>query len=113
MKQILLFQVLAFTIYLINHIGHFFKEQIMSQELKIGFGAFLLLIITIFFWDYQFNFKKQLKFKVSAFLFLSYGIGLWLIDGFYYLAVLNLILFIAFYLFNKKFDTISTTAKEN
>lgn len=107
MKKTLTFQVAAFTIYLINHFIKFFVTQNTSQTLKIGFGIFLLLILSVFIWDYRTNFKKQSRFKISAFLFLFYGIVAWLADGFYYIAVLNVIIFAGFYLYNKKFELVS------
>lgn len=111
MKRTLQFQVSAFVIYLLNHIGRFsFKLQSSSIQLKAAFGMFLLLSILAFLWDYQFNYRKRFEFIISPFLFLLYGISMWLFDGVYELAALNLVLLIAFYLFKRKL-TIEEEAK--
>ena len=103
MKRTLLFQIFAFLIYLLNHIGRIvFKLQSGSIQLKAAFGMFLLLPILAFIWDYQFNYRKKLEFIISPFLFLLYGIFMWLVDGVYELVILNLVLFAVFYLFKRK-----------
>ena len=106
MKHTLLLQVSAFVIYLLNHIGRFsFKLQSSSIQLKAAFGVFLLLSIVVFLWDYQFNYRKRFEFIISPFLFLLYGILMWLFDGVYELATLNLVLLIIFYFFKRKLIT--------
>lgn len=106
MKHTLLLQVSAFVIYLLNHIGRFsFNLQSSTLQLKAAFGAFLLLSILAFLWDYQFNYRKRLEFIISPFLFLFYGISMWFVDGVYELAITNFVLLIIFYLFKRKFIT--------
>lgn len=110
MKQTLLIQVSAFAIYLLNHIGRFsFKVPSSTFQLKVAFGAFLLLSILVFLWDYQFNYRKKLEFIISPFLFLLYGIFMWFVDGVYVLATLNLVLIIIFYLVKRKLITEQET----
>lgn len=110
MKHTLLFQVSAFVIYLLNHIGRFsFKVPSSTFQLIVAFGAFLLLSILVFLCDYQFNYKKRNEFIVSPFLFLLYGILMWFVDGVYVLATLNLVLIIIFYLVKRKLFTEQET----
>ena len=110
MKRTLQFQVSAFVIYLLNHIGRFsFKVQSSTLQLKVAFGAFLLFSILAFLWDYRFNYRKKLEFIISPFLFLFYGISMWFVDGAYELVALNLTLLIIFYLFKRKLSAEQET----
>lgn len=102
-KHTLLLQITAFIIYLLNHIGHFYFIVLSNKpHVKTAFIVFLAVVVLLFMWDYQFNYRKKLKFVISPFLFLYYGTVMWFLDGVYYLTVLNLILLSLFIVFSRK-----------
>jgi hypothetical protein len=90
-------QLLAFSTFLINHACNLlFTVEAFTATRKIAFGVLALVFIMIFVGDYFLNYKKKGAFKLSVTIYSALPIPMWLIDGFYWVVALNVLLFIAF-----------------
>lgn len=79
-----------------------FDQKVYSSQAKfisIILGLIVLMIGAI---DYHFNYKKAIKFNISAELSISLNIIMWIFAGSYILIMINIILLIAFIWWEKQ-----------
>lgn len=105
MKYKTLIQLLGFLIFTINHLIYLLVTD-RSIFSRIGIATVVLILITgiIVYYDHYFNFKVNSEFKVSTILLIGLNISMWSFSGFYWLAVINLMLLVLLFWFGRRLE---------
>ena len=79
MNKTLFSTLVAFLIYLANHIGGVMMKGSLSGEWKRNaFIIFMAVVILAFAADYFFNFRRKHRFLISKWTYLLLGLAIWL-----------------------------------
>lgn len=103
MKRSIFLQLLGFSIFILNHIYYIIiAEKPVILNVQIATVALIPIVSLILWCDYYFNFKKNGQFKFSSSTLIIMNTGMWLLNGFYWFAGLNLFLFITFLWYERR-----------
>lgn len=96
-------QLLGYWLFIANHILFIILRD-SSSQIILATGILGILIVLLFFYDYQFHFKKTGQFKIHCATLIVLNISMWVFEGSVLFTLINLVLLIGFILLKKQLD---------
>lgn len=102
-------QIQGYVILIANNVCFMLiSDKAYSPQIKIVCGILGLIFVLVGLYDYQFNYKKTGKFKVSLISLIVLGMAIWITKSSYLFIGINAVLLVVFILWKKRL-----TDKEN
>jgi hypothetical protein len=93
---------LGYLVFILNHICFLLiREKPISKLFIVVTGIFVLIMILLGLYDYQFHYKKTGRFSVPFGMFFALNVAMWTFNSSYLFIAINVVLWIAFFLWNK------------
>ena len=84
------------------------NEKVYSFQVKITGILLGVMVVLLGLYDYQFNYKKGEKFKISPSMLIVLNLITWIFEGSYLFISINLMLLIIFILWKKNLNVIKS-----